>query len=138
VESVAARKFANLMPFGCWWFLNNPSIVAVFTDLDMPRLDGFDLLARIRGSRDAHVRSLPVVVISGHDEQDARRLKLEQLWEGSRAHPSEPECDHRPESAFGACVQNSLNRIAASAPLQTTVRIVTAQPVDITRSPNGT
>jgi len=24
---VAARKFRNLMPFGCWWFLNNPSIV---------------------------------------------------------------------------------------------------------------
>ncbi|MGA2184100.1 MAG: glucuronate isomerase [Bryobacteraceae bacterium] len=24
---VYARKFANLMPFGCWWFLNNPSIV---------------------------------------------------------------------------------------------------------------
>ncbi len=21
---VLARKFANLMPFGCWWFLNNP------------------------------------------------------------------------------------------------------------------
>jgi hypothetical protein len=25
---VAARKFSNLMPFGCWWFLNNPSIVS--------------------------------------------------------------------------------------------------------------
>ena len=24
---VYTRKFANLMPFGCWWFLNNPSIV---------------------------------------------------------------------------------------------------------------
>jgi hypothetical protein len=24
---VYARKFANLLPFGCWWFLNNPSIV---------------------------------------------------------------------------------------------------------------
>ncbi len=24
---VYARKFNNLMPFGCWWFLNNPSIV---------------------------------------------------------------------------------------------------------------
>ncbi|MGD0498318.1 MAG: glucuronate isomerase [Bryobacteraceae bacterium] len=24
---VYARKFANLMPFGCWWFLNNPSVV---------------------------------------------------------------------------------------------------------------
>jgi hypothetical protein len=28
---VAARKFANLMPFGCWWFMNNPSIVSEIT-----------------------------------------------------------------------------------------------------------
>ena len=28
---VAARKFNNLMPFGCWWFLNNPSIVDEIT-----------------------------------------------------------------------------------------------------------
>jgi len=28
---VAARKFNNLMPFGCWWFLNNPSIVSDIT-----------------------------------------------------------------------------------------------------------
>ena len=25
--AVAARKFGNLMPFGCWWFLNNPSLI---------------------------------------------------------------------------------------------------------------
>lgn len=29
---VAARKFSNLMPFGCWWFLNNPSIIREITD----------------------------------------------------------------------------------------------------------
>ena len=28
---VAARKFSNLMPFGCWWFLNNPSLVEEIT-----------------------------------------------------------------------------------------------------------
>jgi hypothetical protein len=28
---VAARKFKNLLPFGCWWFLNNPSIVREIT-----------------------------------------------------------------------------------------------------------
>jgi len=28
---VAARKFRNLMPFGCWWFMNNPSIVEEIT-----------------------------------------------------------------------------------------------------------
>lgn len=28
---VCARKFSNLMPFGCWWFLNNSSIVEEIT-----------------------------------------------------------------------------------------------------------
>jgi hypothetical protein len=28
---VYARKFSNIMPFGCWWFLNNPSIVEEIT-----------------------------------------------------------------------------------------------------------
>ena len=28
---VYARKFSNLMVFGCWWFLNNPSIVEEMT-----------------------------------------------------------------------------------------------------------
>ncbi len=28
---VYARKFRNLLPFGCWWFLNNPSVVEEIT-----------------------------------------------------------------------------------------------------------
>jgi hypothetical protein len=28
---VIARKFRNLLPFGCWWFLNNASIVEEIT-----------------------------------------------------------------------------------------------------------
>ena len=28
---MAARKFGNLMPFGCWWFLNNPSLLNEIT-----------------------------------------------------------------------------------------------------------
>lgn len=28
---VYARKFSNLMPFGCWWFMNNPSVVEEIT-----------------------------------------------------------------------------------------------------------
>ena len=30
-HELCARKFNNLMPFGCWWFLNNPSIVEEIT-----------------------------------------------------------------------------------------------------------
>lgn len=29
--AVSARKFSNMMVFGCWWFLNNPSIVEEMT-----------------------------------------------------------------------------------------------------------
>jgi hypothetical protein len=28
---VASRKFSNLMPFGCWWFMNNTSIISEIT-----------------------------------------------------------------------------------------------------------
>jgi len=30
---VAARKFDNLMVFGCWWFLNNPSLIEEITTM---------------------------------------------------------------------------------------------------------
>ena len=52
----------------------DPSVVMVFTDLDMPRLDGFGLLGRIRGSSDARVRTLPVAIITG-DEQAATKKR---------------------------------------------------------------
>jgi diguanylate cyclase (GGDEF)-like protein len=48
---------------------SDPSIVMVFTDLDMPKLTGFGLLTRIRESNDARIRELPVVVISGYEEE---------------------------------------------------------------------
>jgi len=35
---VAARKFGNLMVFGCWWFLNNPSLVEEMTRMRMELL----------------------------------------------------------------------------------------------------
>jgi hypothetical protein len=31
--AVAARKFPNLMIFGCWWFLNNPSLIDEITTM---------------------------------------------------------------------------------------------------------
>jgi hypothetical protein len=33
---VTARKFSNLLIFGCWWFLNNPSIMR---DMTLERLE---------------------------------------------------------------------------------------------------
>jgi diguanylate cyclase (GGDEF)-like protein len=52
----------------------DPSIVVVFSDIQMPKLDGFALLERIRTSQDSRVKSIPVIVISG-DEDDATKKR---------------------------------------------------------------
>jgi two-component system cell cycle response regulator len=52
----------------------DPSIVVVFSDIQMPKLDGFGLLERIRTSSDPRVKSIPVIVISG-DEEDATKKR---------------------------------------------------------------
>lgn len=36
--AVAARKFGNLLLFGCWWFLNNPSLIEEITRMRMELL----------------------------------------------------------------------------------------------------
>ncbi len=36
--AVTARKFRNLMVFGCWWFLNNPSLVDEITHMRLELL----------------------------------------------------------------------------------------------------
>lgn len=56
--------------------LVDPSLNLVLTDIDMPRLDGFGLLERIRSSKVARVRDLPVVIISGDEDESARERAL--------------------------------------------------------------
>lgn len=52
--------------------LLDPTIRVVITDLTMPRLDGYGLLQRIRSSKITRIRTVPVIVISGSDEQAER------------------------------------------------------------------
>jgi len=52
---------------------SDPSIVMVFTDLDMPKLNGFGLLERMRKSDDPRIKALPVVVISGNEEPTSKQ-----------------------------------------------------------------
>ena len=35
---IAARKFGNVTPFGCWWFLNNPSLIEEITAMRLETL----------------------------------------------------------------------------------------------------
>jgi two-component system, cell cycle response regulator len=51
----------------------DPSIAAVFLDITMPRMDGFGVLGRIRGARDDRIRHLPVIMISGDEDEKTRK-----------------------------------------------------------------
>jgi len=47
---VAGRKFPNLLPFGCWWFLNNPSLILEMTRMRVELL-GFGFVPQHSDAR---------------------------------------------------------------------------------------
>jgi len=51
------------------------SLQVVFTDLNMPRADGYELLRRIRGADDAGLQSLPVIIVTGADNDESARMQ---------------------------------------------------------------
>ena len=56
---------------------SDTSIGMLFTDLDMPRLDGYGLIERLRASGDARLAKLPIVVISGNENERAKKRALD-------------------------------------------------------------
>ena len=58
--------------------LLDPSIRVVISDLSMPKLDGYGLLERIRNSDLSRIRQLPVIMISG-DEEEASRQRAREM-----------------------------------------------------------
>ena len=76
------------------------SIAVVLLDLVMPGMDGFTVLAKIRES--AELRSIPVIVVSGKEEQD---ISLRAIRSGAAdfvTKPVDPELIRvRVESAVG-------------------------------------
>ena len=52
---------------------SDAAILLVFCDIWMPRMDGFEVLGKVRGSSDERIRRLPVIVISGDEDEATRR-----------------------------------------------------------------
>ena len=56
-----------------WEFISSDErIEVVLTDLNMPKLDGYELVKRIRGSVVSRIKNIPVVVVTGADDTEAR------------------------------------------------------------------
>ena len=94
--AVTARKFANLTPFGCWWFLNNPSLIEEITRLRLELLGptfipqhsdcrvleqliykwdhSRQVIAAVLGDQYAKLAGAGLTVTDRMIERDARRL----------------------------------------------------------------
>lgn len=59
--------------------LNDSSIQVVFTDLKMPKLDGFGLIERVRTYEDGGIRNLPLIVVTGADDEGDIKEKAFEL-----------------------------------------------------------
>ena len=52
------------------------TIQVVISDLGMPKLDGYGLLERIRASKVARIKGVPVIIVSGSDEERTKASAL--------------------------------------------------------------
>lgn len=49
-----------------------PDVAVLITDIEMPKLDGYAFICRVRASDDPHIRDLPVIVITGADDEETK------------------------------------------------------------------
>jgi CheY-like chemotaxis protein len=57
--------------------LDQQSFDVMVTDLEMPRKDGFELIAAVQGSLETE--DLPIIAITGHDDMQARVHQVQGL-----------------------------------------------------------
>lgn len=61
-----------------WQILSeNQAIQVVITDADMPILNGYDLITRIRNHEDQRIQQIPVIMITGAEEDHIREKALQ-------------------------------------------------------------
>lgn len=68
--------------------INDNTIQVLFTDLSMPYLDGYGLLYRMRTSDDARLQQMPVIIITGKEDDD--KAKEQALERGASDFISKP------------------------------------------------
>ena len=72
---VVARKFGNVLPFGCWWFVNNPSIVERIT------LMRLEMLGPTFVPQHSDARVLDQLIYKWHNSRHAIAFALTKRYE---------------------------------------------------------
>ena len=112
-----------------WTYLiNDNTIQVVFTDLSMPYLDGYGLLDRMRSSEDPRLQDMPVIIITGKEDDD--KAKQDALDRGASDFISKPFESIQLQARAKAHVNfnqtsNKLSNVEAKLERQATVDEIT-------------
>jgi two-component system cell cycle response regulator len=87
VRNAAGKMLANEFDVAtaedgeeAWAMLGfDPTIQVVFTDLNMPNRNGYELIRSIRTAADARVRGLPIIVVTGVEQDEVARVRSLEL-----------------------------------------------------------
>lgn len=52
--------------------LQNDDIQVLITDIEMPRLDGYQLICRIRAHDDERIKDMPIITVTGAEDEETR------------------------------------------------------------------
>lgn len=56
---------------------SHPEIEVIISDIEMPKLDGYEFMTRIRNYEDSRIRSMPVIIITGAEDEETRQTALD-------------------------------------------------------------
>ena len=57
---------------------SHPEIEVVISDIEMPGLDGFELLTRLRNFEDVRISTMPVIIITATEDEETRQAALDK------------------------------------------------------------
>jgi diguanylate cyclase (GGDEF)-like protein len=57
--------------------IGKDDIEVVISDIEMPEMDGYELLGKIRGSANTRINGIPVIIITGADDEETRQQALD-------------------------------------------------------------
>lgn len=111
----------------------NSKISAVFSDLGMPNMDGFELLEKIRNADDPALAKMPVIIITGAEETDGAKEEVLQL--GATDFITKPFDSHSLKSRAAAHI-NYRNEVQ-SLEKRVAVDKLTGLPIEATFTQQG-
>jgi hypothetical protein len=92
---VAARKFANLLPFGCWWFMNQPSLVEETT------LMRLEMLGPTFVPQHSDARILDQLIYKWQHTRSAVAAALTRRYEAMAVPPSKAQVERDSKDLMG-------------------------------------